>query len=108
MRESGSMIFHITSLSRWQQSLADGVHTESTRGVELAEEGFIHCSTATQLAGVLQRYYVGVTDLVVLHINESLLTSELVVEQLPGAPEAFPHVYGPVNIDAVVDVSTPH
>lgn len=101
------MIFHVTSATRWQQSLAAGEHTESTRGVELADEGFIHCSTADQLGPVLQRFYADATDLLILHIDESLLTAPLVVEQLPGAPEAFPHVYGPINVSAVVDVR-PH
>ena len=101
------MIFHITTTQRWLRSVADGEHTESTRGVELADEGFIHCSTAEQLEPVLQRFYADATDLQILHIDEARLTSPLVVEQLPGAPEAFPHVYGPINLTAVVDVQ-PH
>ena len=101
------MIYHVTSSQRWQRSLAEGEHTESTRGVELAEEGFIHCSTEAQLGPVLQRFYADATDLMILHIDEAVLTAPLVVEQLPGAPEAFPHVYGPINISAVVEVR-PH
>jgi uncharacterized protein (DUF952 family) len=97
------MIYHVTSSQRWQRSLAEGEHTESTRGVELADEGFIHCSTDAQLGPVLQRFYADATDLVILHIDEALLNAPLVVEQLPGAPEAFPHVYGPINISAVVE-----
>lgn len=101
------MIFHVTSTRRWQRSIADGEHTESTRGVELADEGFIHCSTAEQLASVLQRFYADATDLQILHIDEERLTAPLITEQLPGAPEAFPHVYGPINLDAVVAVRPP-
>jgi glutathione S-transferase len=96
------MIFHITDASTWEVSRQQGYHTGSTRGVDLAEEGYIHCSTAAQWPGVIERYYLGAPDLVLLHIDEALLTSPLVYEQLPGAPEPFPHIYGPINLSAVV------
>ena len=97
------MIFHITDTATWQQSQVQGRHTSSTRGVDLVEEGYIHCSTADQWPGVIERYYAGATDLILLHVDEQALTSPLVYEQLPGAPDTFPHVYGPINLDAVVD-----
>ena len=96
------MIFHVTEGATWARSQQQGVHTGSTRGVDLAEEGFIHCSTAQQWRGVIERYYADASELVLLHVDEQLLTSPLVYEQLPGAPEPFPHVYGPINLDAVV------
>ncbi len=97
-----AMIFHITDAPTWANSQRNGMHTGSTRGVDLADEGYIHCSTAEQWPGVIERYYGGASDLVLLHVDEHKLTSRLVYEQLPGAPEAFPHVYGPINLDAVV------
>ena len=97
------MIFHITDTTTWQRSQLQGRHTGSTRGIDLAEEGYIHCSTADQWPGVIERYYAGATDLILLHVDEQSLTSPLVYEQLPGAPGTFPHVYGPINLDAVVD-----
>jgi glutathione S-transferase len=98
-----AMIFHITDTATWQQSQQQGRHTASTRGVDLAEEGYIHCSTEEQWRGVIQRYYADATDLILLHVDEQRLTSPLVYEQLPGAPGTFPHVYGPINLDAVVE-----
>jgi glutathione S-transferase len=102
------MIFHITDAARWQQSIDEGEHTGSTRGVELADEGFIHCSTAAQWPNTVERFYAGVSNLVLLHIDEELLIAPLVYEQLAGAPEPFPHVYGPINLDAVVRVEPVH
>jgi uncharacterized protein (DUF952 family) len=98
------MIFHVTDAGRWQQSLQDGAHTGSTRGVELAEQGFIHCSTAAQWPGVIARFYAGVADLVLLHIDEARLTSPLRYEAAAhdSAGEVFPHVYGPIDLAAVV------
>ncbi|MCU1501051.1 MAG: hypothetical protein JWM12_405 [Ilumatobacteraceae bacterium] len=111
------MIFHVTEASRWQRSLREGTHTGSTRGAELLTVGFIHCSTAAQWRGVVERFYAGVPDLLLLHVDESLLTSSLVIEPAVGGGEAagdgagagaggetFPHVYGPIDLAAVVAV----
>ncbi len=107
LRHDDRVIFHIADRDRWQRSLAAGDYTASTIGIELADEGFIHLSTAEQLPGVVERFYQGIPNLVLLHVDESRLTAELVVEQLDGAPEAFPHLYGPLNVDAVVEVTDP-
>jgi uncharacterized protein (DUF952 family) len=98
------VIFHVTDAARWARSQADGAHTGSTLGAELAEVGYIHCSTAAQWPGVVERFYAGVPDLLLLHVDESLLSSPVVVEQLDDAPEPFPHVYGPIDLPAVIEV----
>ena len=103
MQAYEAMIFHITDAATWATSQERGTHTGSTRGIDLADEGYIHCSTAAQWPGVLERYYSDATDLVLLHVDEEQLTSRLVYEQLPGMPEAFPHIYWPINLAAVVD-----
>ena len=98
------MIFHLTEPDRWAQSLAEGIHTGSSRGIELAEEGFIHCSTAAQWPATVERFYADVPALLLLHIDEALIDSPVVHEKLQGAPEPFPHVYGPIPLNAVVEV----
>lgn len=98
------MIYHLTERSRWERSLAEGVHTGSTRDVELADEGFIHCSTAEQWPGVRARFYADLDDLVLLHVDESLLAAPVVFEQVGDAPSEFPHVYGPIDLAAIVEV----
>lgn len=82
-----------------------GEYTQSTRGMELADVGFIHLSTESQVSGVLARFYVGVGDLVLLHVDESLLTAPVVFEDVPGADERFPHLFGPLNVAAVTATS---
>ena len=84
------MIFHITDRDRWAASQAEGVHTGSTRGVELADEGFIHCSTAEQWPACSSGSTPACPTCVLLHIDESLLTSPLVYEQLGDAPSRSP------------------
>jgi uncharacterized protein (DUF952 family) len=97
-----AMIFHITDAATWATSQQRGNHTGSTRGIDLAEEGYIHCSTEEQWPGVVKRFYADASDLLLLHIDEGRLTSPLVYEQLPGMNEPFPHIYGPINVDAVI------
>ena len=88
------MIYHLTEPDRWSQSVAEGVHTGSTRGVELAQEGYIHCSTAAQWPGVVERFYGDAAELLLLHVDESKLDAPLIYEQLGEAAESFPHIYG--------------
>ncbi len=92
------LIFHIVLSDAWEAFTG-----ESYEAASLAEEGFIHCSFADQLGGVLGRYYSGVSSVVVLGIDPKKLTSKLVSEPSTGG-EFYPHIYGPINRDAVVSV----
>ena len=101
------MIYHLAGPADWEQARRDGAYTRSTRGRSLADEGFIHASSAEQWPVVRSRFYADVTEpLVLLHVDESRLTS-LVVDEVgdPTTGETFPHVYGPIDLDAVVDTT---
>jgi uncharacterized protein (DUF952 family) len=100
------MIYHLTEPERWAQSQAEGIHTGSSRGIELADEGFIHCSTAEQWSATRERFYGDLATVLLLHIDETLVGAEVVYEQLGDAPAPFPHIYGPVPLTAVVAVET--
>jgi uncharacterized protein (DUF952 family) len=86
----------------WEQALRDGAYTTSTRGVSLAEQGFIHASTERQVAVVANSYYKDVRGLVLLVIDTGRLTAPLQYDDVPGSDERFPHIYGPLNPDAVI------
>lgn len=92
------MIYHVTTKIAWQEAKQKG----SYEHISLENEGFIHNCSRAQLAGVLDRYYKGRNDLLLLHIDESLLKAELKYELAPSVNEEFPHIFGPINIDAVV------
>ncbi|WP_051343109.1 DUF952 domain-containing protein [Pseudonocardia spinosispora] len=96
------LIYHITYATEWDKALAAGSYTMSTRGVTLAEQGFIHASTAAQVAGTASRFYAGEPGLIVLEIDEDLVEPEIKYEPAPGTDELFPHIYGPLNTGAVV------
>lgn len=98
-------LFHISLPADWDQALTDDAVTMSTRGVTLAEEGFVHCSFAEQVGATAARYYGDLAEIVLLRIDAGRVTGEIVVEDLIGSGEAFPHIYGPIDIAAVVDAT---
>ncbi len=99
-----SYIFHITSREQWAQAEQSG----SYQADSLNSEGFIHCSTSDQVVKVANAYYPGQTGLVLLCVDTDNLQSEVRYEDASGVHfepgEQFPHVYGPVNVGAVVKV----
>jgi uncharacterized protein (DUF952 family) len=102
------MIFHITHRKDWKTAQDKGEYIVDS----LQTEGFIHCSTLAQVLPVAEKFYKGQDSLVLLLIEPSLLSSDLKWEAPsggtppPGVPEGdpFPHIYGPINLDAVVSV----
>ena len=101
------MIYHLAEPAHWEQARRDGAYTRSTRGRTLADEGFVHASSAEQWPVVRSRFYADVAEpLVLLHVDESRLTSRVVHEVGdPATGETFPHVYGPIDVSAVVDTT---
>lgn len=98
-------IFHIATATDWAEACRLGRYTTSTRGRTLAEEGFIHASRADQWEGVRRRFYADVTEpLVLLEIDTDLLDAPVREEAVPDSDETFPHVYGPLDVDAVLRV----
>lgn len=97
-------VFHVTTPEAWEAAQQAGAYTTSTRGRTLAEEGFVHCSAEHQVAGVRDRYFADLPELLLLEIDTDRLTSPWRVEEVPGSGESFPHVYGPVDLDAVTGV----
>lgn len=68
---------------------------------ELSTEGFIHCSNRETLLLPANKYYKGRTDLVVLEIDTAKIDAEIRYEDLKGSGIAYPHVFSPININAV-------
>lgn len=93
------MIYHITTTADW----AARQESPTYEAASLGTEGFIHLSTKEQVAGVLERYYRNVPDLLLLHVDPAKLTAELRYEAATNN-ELFPHLYGPMNRDAVINI----
>ena len=97
-------IFHIARRADWEAALTEGTYRVSTLGRSLEQEGFIHCSERHQVAGVANAFYRGVAGLVLLVIDVDRIGPDIRYEALNGGTESFPHIYGPLNVDAVVAV----
>jgi uncharacterized protein (DUF952 family) len=104
--DPGEHVFHIALARDWAAAQEAGDYRVSTIGRSLAEEGFVHASRRHQVAGVHAAFYAGAGEpLVLLEIDPALLDVPLVLEVPADADEAFPHVYGPVPVRAVVGVT---
>ena len=95
-----AIIYHVTSAEEWNVAKEKG----SYEAPSLRSEGFIHCSQDHQVAGVLERYFVGKDGLVKLVIDTDKLESRYVSEWSPSVQDTFPHIYGPINVSAVIEV----
>jgi uncharacterized protein (DUF952 family) len=100
-------IYHIAMPQHWAAAQATGVYSMSTRDATIADEGYMHASFEHQVCGTLQRFYAEVAAALILVLDTRRIAGAgltVVVEQLGGAPEPFPHVYGNVPLGAIVRV----
>jgi len=91
-------ILHICPENDWRMAIEKGMYEAASLDVE----GFIHCSKPEQVLDVSNRYYSGTQGLVLLWIDPTKLANEL--RQEISERDVFPHLYGPLNLDAVFAV----
>ncbi len=99
METNALNFFHIVSEQNWEAARLAGEYRAAT----LDTEGFMHCSYARQLVATAHRYYPEPGGYLVLTIAPDRVTSEIKFE-LASIGELFPHIYGPLNLAAVVRV----
>ena len=93
-----NIILHITQREQWEQAQP----LQAYRGDTLDSEGFIHCSTPLQVMRVANPFFPNPEGLILLCIDSDKVQAEIRYEGFEG--ERFPHIYGPLNIDAVFKV----
>jgi ribosomal-protein-serine acetyltransferase len=101
------MIYHITTRDEWDEAQKIGAY----RAPSLASQGFIHFSTINQVVKVANAVYAGQKNLVLLCVDVRQITAPMRYEPPdPTIPaehyegELFPHVYGELNLSAVLRV----
>ena len=106
-RETGQTASSSTSgfESDWRAAERDGEYRVSTRGKRLEDVGFIHAGFEHQVLDVGAAFYRDAPEpLAVLVIDTGQLDVPVVVENLEGGDEGFPHIYGALPARAVVEV----
>jgi uncharacterized protein (DUF952 family) len=99
-------IYHLAIRDEWQQAMDSGLaYRRSTLGKSLEDVGYIHCSFAHQVQAIADLLYQGRQDVVLLEIDPARVKAEMRVETPDGGDEPFPHIYGPLPVEAVVQAS---
>lgn len=94
------MLLHLTTRQAWEAAQQAGSYVPES----LADEGFVHLSAPNQILDTAARHFPGVNGLVLLTIAAERLSAPLRYETVPAHGELFPHLYGPLNLDAVTAV----
>jgi uncharacterized protein (DUF952 family) len=89
---------HLTTASAWAEAQVRGSYAADS----LATEGFIHCSDPHQVLWVANTRFHGRRDLMLLQADASRLAAPVRYENLEGGDALFPHVYGALDLDAIV------
>jgi len=95
-----AIIFHITRREAWDKAEGEGVYRSET----FPTEGFIHCSTSDQVVQVANIRFRGQRGIVLLGIDTERVSADIRYENLEGGEQMFPHIYGEINVDAVMRV----
>ena len=95
-----TIIYHLTGRDAWAAAQSAGAYEAPS----LADEGFIHCSAdEAQALRVAERLYARVSGLQLLDVDTDKLRAE--VKREPSrSGEIYPHIYGMINLDAVVRI----
>ena len=95
-----AIIYHLTPESDWESARLTPYHQPES----LAAEGFIHCSQdEDQMLGVANRLFAGRNDMLALDVDTGRLTSPVKYEHSRSGG-LYPHIYGPLNTEAVLRV----
>mgnify|MGYP001067441005 CR=1 FL=1 len=95
-------LYHLATEVEWAEHQEDG----SIAPPSLETEGFVHCSWGHQVPGTVGKHFAHVTGLLALRLDPDRLGDvRLVEEDSYGSGQAFPHAYGPIPVDAVIDAT---
>lgn len=98
--EMNKQVYKILTTSEWTEAKALGeIETALDRN-----DGFVHLSTAQQLAGTLAFYFKDFDSLILLQINTQDFKDKIIFEEAAPAGERagkFPHLYGILKVEKI-------
>ncbi|MEI2453270.1 DUF952 domain-containing protein [Lysobacter firmicutimachus] len=92
-----ALVYHFAAPADWAAAQARGEYAPES----LAREGFLHCATQAQLAGVIERHQRGRGALLRLSLDAAALGAALRYDWSARSGDHYPHVYGPIPLHAV-------
>ncbi|MBD3918892.1 DUF952 domain-containing protein [Paenibacillus sp. PR3] len=95
-------IFHFVGQREWDKARGSKCYEPDS----LKSEGFIHCCTRIQISGLARRLCEDQPNILLLEMDEALVKKRVIHEDLYGNNQLFPHIYGELNLDAVIGVYT--
>lgn len=95
-----SVIYHLTTLQEWEKAQDKGYYDPPS----FQNEGFIHCATHEQLDHVMEKHFQKHENLVKLVIDPHRLTTQQLRYDINGENQEYPHIYGPLNLEAVTQI----
>ena len=93
-----AVIYKIVPAALWRDAESNGVFHGSEHD---SRDGFIHFSTAAQVAETAAKHFTGQNDLLLVHVDTAPLGDRLKWEPSRGG-DLFPHLYGPLDLAAVL------
>lgn len=90
-------VYHFADPADWAHAQAAGAYAPDA----LHRDGFLHCATQAQLAGVIERHQRGRGARVLLTLDAAALGDALRYDWSERSGDHFPHVYGPIPLSAV-------
>lgn len=98
--EKSKIILHICESETWETAKLKGEYAPAS----LKEKGYIHCSEIETLKYVSASHWQGKKDLIVLYIDKDKVKAKIKYEADQKSGRLYPHIYGPINIDAVTKI----
>lgn len=94
-------IYHVVSYDVWMSSARTN---DEYLPPTFQQDGFIHCSTLDQIVSTTNAFHKGEKNLLLLEINSQTLRSPLKYDDSPSWNQLFPHIYGPLNTNAITAI----
>ncbi len=96
-----NLIYKICSQSEWDDACANGIYRGSK---DDARDGFIHFSAWEQVQGTYEKHFADQSELLLIAVNTEKLPENDLKWEVSRNGAKFPHLYGELNLDAVVNV----
>lgn len=99
--ENLNIIYKICTKDEWEEAMHQGSYKGSADDIR---DGFIHFSSDVQVQGTLEKHFKDKKNLLILKIDSGKLPPFQLKWEVSRGGEKFPHLYGDLSLDAVIDM----